>query len=73
MNLILSEWTKLRSTRSFWWTSAAMIIVAGIYGALFGWLANTSGMPYTPLTVVSTVSMTCLLYTSDAADEVRRV
>ena len=58
MNLILSEWTKLRSTRSFWWTSAAMIIVAGIYGALFGWLANTSGMPYTPLTVVSTVSMT---------------
>lgn len=58
MNLILSEWTKLRSTRAFWWTSATMIIVAGIYGALFGWLANTSGMPYTPLTVVSTVSMT---------------
>lgn len=57
-NTILSEWTKQRTTAAFWWTSATTVAIAALYGTLFGWLSSSSGMPYTPMTVVATVAMT---------------
>lgn len=58
LNLFPAEWTKLRTTSSFWWTSAIAILIAALYGALLGWTAQFSAMPYVPLTVVAVTAMT---------------
>lgn len=58
LNFFPAEWTKLRSTASFWWTSAIFIVLGALYGALFGWSSRLTGMPYAPLTVVATVALT---------------
>jgi len=58
LNFFPAEWTKLRSTASFWWTSSLVLLFGAMYGALFGWTSRVSGMPYAPLTVVATVALT---------------
>lgn len=61
LNFIPAEWTKLRSTASFWWTSAILIAIGALYGALFGWTSRLSGMPYIPLTVIASVALTAAI------------
>ncbi|MCP1387632.1 ABC transporter permease [Corynebacterium sp. TA-R-1] len=58
LNQIRAEWTKLRSTASFWWSSGIMIALGAMYGGLWGWMSQLGGMPYLPITVVSTVAIT---------------
>lgn len=58
LNLFPAEWTKLRSTASFWWTSALIIVFGAFYGALFGTASKLGGMPYAPLTVAATMALT---------------
>ena len=58
LNLFPAEWTKLRSTASFWWTSALIIAFGAFYGALFGTASKLGGMPYAPLTVAATMALT---------------
>ncbi|QYH19179.1 ABC transporter permease [Corynebacterium aquatimens] len=58
LNQIRAEWTKLRSTASFWWTSGVMIALGAMYGALFAWTSQLGGMPYIPLAVVASVALT---------------
>lgn len=58
LNLLQAEWTKLRSTASFWWITGLTIVLGAAYGALFGWTARLSSLPYIPLTVVATVALT---------------
>lgn len=58
LNLFPAEWTKLRSTASFWWTSALIIVFGAFYGALFGFASKLGGMPYAPLTVAATMALT---------------
>lgn len=58
LNLFPAEWTKLRSTASFWWTSALIIVFGASYGALFGTASKLGGMPYAPLTVAATMALT---------------
>lgn len=61
LNQIRAEWTKLRSTASFWWTFGLTIAFAALYGALFGWTARGAALPYIPLTVIATVAMTTMI------------
>lgn len=61
LNFIPAEWTKLRSTASFWWTTALLIFFGAIYGALFGWTSRLSAMPYIPITVIATVALTATI------------
>ena len=58
LNLFPAEWTKLRSTASFWWTSALIIAFGVFYGGLFGTASKLGGMPYAPLTVAATMALT---------------
>lgn len=58
LNLFPAEWTKLRSTASFWWTSGIMLVFGALFGALFGSTSRISGMPYVPATVTATVALT---------------
>ena len=58
LNQFPAEWTKLRSTASFWWTTGITIVLGALYGGLFGWSAQLSGMPYLPITVVASVALT---------------
>ena len=58
LNLFPAEWTKLRSTASFWWTSVLIIVFGAFYGALFGTASKLGGMPYAPLTVAATMALT---------------
>ncbi|MBA1837884.1 ABC transporter permease [Corynebacterium sp. zg912] len=58
LNLFPAEWTKLRSTASFWWTAGLIVLFSAFYGALFGYTSRVSGMPYVPMTVVATVALT---------------
>ena len=58
LNLFPAEWTKLRSTASFWWTAGLILLFSALYGALFGTLSRSGGLPYIPLQVVATVAMT---------------
>ena len=58
LNLFPAEWTKLRSTASFWWTSALIIAFGVFYGGLFGTASKIGGMPYAPLTVAATMALT---------------
>ena len=48
LNLIYSEWTKLRTTASLWWTSGLLIVLPA---ALVSLIAATAPI-YAPLTVV---------------------
>lgn len=57
LNLIPAEWTKLRSTASFWWNSALILIFGAFFGALFGFASKLGGMPYAPLTVAATMAL----------------
>lgn len=58
LNLFPAEWTKLRSTASFWWNAGLTILIAAGYGALFGWTARLGAIPYVPITVIATVALT---------------
>ena len=58
LNLFPVEWTKLRSTASFWWNSALILIFGAFFGALFGFASKLGGMPYAPLTVAATMALT---------------
>ena len=58
LNLFPAEWTKLRSTASFWWTAGLIIAFGAFYGALFGYASRVGGMPYVPIQVVATVALT---------------
>lgn len=54
-NLIRSEWTKLRSTASFWWTTGLVFLLSLGFTALSAGLAdpeNPGMMPVTPASVV---------------------
>lgn len=42
MNLLLSEWTKLRTTKTFWWTTALFFIFAIAWAVL---MAKTATIP----------------------------
>ena len=57
LNLFPAEWTKLRSTASFWWNSALILVFGAFFGALFGFASKLGGMPYAPLTVVATMAL----------------
>lgn len=57
-NLIQAEWTKLRTTASFFWTTGITLVISALYGLLFGYASRTSGMPYAPLTVIASVATT---------------
>lgn len=57
LNLFPAEWTKLRSTASFWWNSALIIVFGAFFGALFGFASKLGGMPYAPLTVAATMAL----------------
>lgn len=57
LNLFPAEWTKLRSTASFWWTAGLILLFSALYGALFGILSRSGGQPYIPLEVAA-VAMT---------------
>lgn len=57
LNLFPVEWTKLRSTASFWWNSALILIFGAFFGALFGFASKLGGMPYAPLTVAATMAL----------------
>lgn len=61
INQILAEWTKLRTTASFWWTSGLAIVFGGFYGALLGWTAKMSNTPYLPITVIASVMLTTVV------------
>ena len=57
LNLFPAEWTKLRSTASFWWNSALILVFGAFFGALFGFASKLGGMPYAPLTVAATMAL----------------
>ena len=61
LNLMLAEWTKLRTTASFWWNSGILVALAAGLGALFGWTARFGTMPYLPITVIGTVALTAVI------------
>lgn len=55
-NLLLSEWTKLRSTASFWWTTALVFVLSLGFSALTAGLSDPEAQPGlgpTPASVVS--------------------
>lgn len=60
-NLIQAEWTKLRTTASFWWTTGITLVISALYGLLFGYTSHVSGMPYAPLTVIASVATTIVI------------
>lgn len=63
LNLFPAEWTKLRSTASFWWSAGITVFIAAGYGALFGWTARLGAIPYVPITVIATVALTTAIVT----------
>ena len=58
LNLFPAEWTKLRSTASFWWTAGLTLAFGAFFGALFGSASRVGGMPYAPMAVVATLALT---------------
>ena len=56
LNVLRSEWTKLISTRSFWWTSALFILLGVGFAALTGSFATGEDLATTLLLAGSTVS-----------------
>ncbi|MGV0393268.1 ABC transporter permease [Corynebacterium riegelii] len=61
INLLPAEWTKLRTTAAFWWTSGLTVLIAAGYGALFAWTARLGTIPYIPVTVIATVALTSII------------
>lgn len=57
LNLLRAEWTKLRSTSSFWWNSGLILAFSAIFGALMGYGARMAGKPFGPLTIAASVVM----------------
>ncbi|WP_080796762.1 multidrug ABC transporter permease [Corynebacterium pacaense] len=43
-NVLRSEWTKLRTTKSFWWTTGLIVFVSVGFAALTGWTATGDSM-----------------------------
>lgn len=56
LNVLRSEWTKLRTTRSFWWTSALIILFGVGFAALTGSFATGEDLSTILLLAGSTVS-----------------
>ncbi|SDL94631.1 ABC-2 type transport system permease protein [Corynebacterium mycetoides] len=54
LNLLRAEWTKLRSTASFYWTTGLVLAIAAGFAAIF---AGPPGAMYLPITVIMTVGM----------------
>lgn len=55
LNLLSSEWTKLRSTASFYWTTGLILAGSAFFAAVFSFPAG--GAFYIPLTVIAAVGM----------------
>ncbi|QPK83047.1 ABC transporter permease [Corynebacterium qintianiae] len=55
LNLFPAEWTKLRSTASFFWTTGLILAAAAGFAAIFA--APAGGGMYIPITVIMTVGM----------------
>ncbi len=54
-NLFFSEWTKLRSTASFWWTSGLLVLIpVALAGLLASSVPYFSAVPVVMLTAVTT-------------------
>lgn len=56
-NVLRSEWTKLRTTRSFWWTSALIIVLSVAFAALTGSFATGEDLVTTLLLAGNTVAV----------------
>lgn len=56
LHVLHSEWTKLRTTRSFWWTTALFVFFSVGFAALTGALADGKDITSTVLFAGSTVS-----------------
>ncbi|WP_156784100.1 hypothetical protein [Corynebacterium timonense] len=57
LNLFASEWTKLRTTASLWWTSGLIIAVPAAITAMMASADSEFGLVYVPLSVVMTVTL----------------
>lgn len=65
LNLVASEWTKLRSTASIYWTTGLIVAIAAGFAAVFA--APVGGM-YLPITVIMVVGMiSAIIVTVQAA------
>ncbi|WIM67406.1 ABC transporter permease [Corynebacterium breve] len=53
---MLAEWTKLRSTASFWWTSALILVFTIGWTILFASLDSADAPSYDPMLVTSSYS-----------------
>lgn len=68
LNLFASEWTKLRTTASLWWTSGLLIFLPAVVTATMAAADTELAMAYVPLTVVMTVTLISLvIFTVQAA------
>ncbi len=56
LNVLKSEWTKLHTTKSFWWTTALIIILSVGFAALTGSTATGTDLTTTLLLAGSTVA-----------------
>lgn len=56
-NVLRSEWTKLRTTRSFWWTSALIIVLSVAFAAFTGSFATGEDLVTTLLLAGNTVAV----------------
>jgi len=57
LNIVASEWTKLRTTASFWWTSGLMLAIPTILAAIFASADSENAFVYIPITVIMAVAM----------------
>lgn len=63
LNLISAEWTKLRTTKSFFVCAITAVVTSVLYGILVGWSSKLSVMPYAPLMTISIVALTLSIIT----------
>lgn len=56
VNVLKSEWIKLRTTRSFWWTTALIILLSVGFAAITGTFATGEDLATTLLLAGSTVA-----------------
>lgn len=52
LNTLSSEWIKLRTTKSFWWTSVLFVVFSVGMAALMGGFSETGGVPTAEVTVL---------------------